>query len=335
MAGRVPQGQALTQAHDSRFKAAFGGDWPWLVGIVLVTLAEFGWWTVSWLAGDAPAPWLFTYLGLGFAGLAVAIAVRFAVCRELPRASWSALIVGTALVGGGASLFLPLKFAIPSEIPFWLDVPLAEAERAMFGLNPWQWLDRYLGWAAVPLDRIYGLWLPLQLLILFSVMLVEPSRKKTRALVAYSLGWFLLGVVAAALLSSAGPIFYDRLMGTQDFQALNHMLDVRGATMALAESNAMWAAYHGNNPGLVAGISAAPSLHVAMSLWIVLAARSLAPRAMPVAIIYFVLITLGSIQLGWHYVSDGVLGSLGMLVIWALAGGIARRSGGLPAGRHH
>jgi hypothetical protein len=229
-------------------------------------------------------------------------------------------MLGTTLTGVAASAFLPLKYAIPKLMPFWLDAPLAVAERHLFGVDPWLLLDRKFWWATIPLDRLYGCWLPLQLLVMFSVMIARPSAAKSRALIAYSLAWFLLGVVAALLLASAGPIFYDRLFGGSSFAALDDTLRARGALIALAESEAMWTSWASGKPGMVAGMSAVPSIHVAVSLWIYLVARTMAPRAAKLALLYFALIWLGSVQLGWHYASDGLAGALGMLGMWKLAG---------------
>ena len=250
------------------------GDRCWLVIMAMVTLAELGCWAASHSAGFAPGPWLITYLGMAYAGLAAALAMRRLLRPNAGRAGWPVLIIGTTLIANGASLLLPLKFAIPQEIPFWLDAPLAAAERAAFGADPWQILDHYLGWATLPLDRLYGIWLPFQLLILFAVMLDPPSRAKSRALIAYSLAWLLLGVVAAALFSSAGPIFHARLSDGDDFALLGEALRARGATMAIFESDAVWSALASGKPGLVAGISAFPSIHVAISLWMFLAGKS-------------------------------------------------------------
>jgi hypothetical protein len=299
-------------------------DRVWLGVLAAVTAAEVIWWAIDWSAGIAPLPWLATYVGLAFAGLAAAFVVHSALRPRSVRASWLSLALGATLIGVGASFFLPLKYAIPKAIPFWLDGPLASAERALFGTDAWIVLDRLLGWALIPMDRIYGLWLPVQSLVLFTVMLRPPSRSKARALIAYSLAWLVLGVAAAAIFSSAGPIFYDRLFGGSEFAALRDTLHTRGAWMVLAESDAMWASLATGHPGFVAGISAFPSLHVAISLWIVLAARSMAPRARPFALCYFILISIASVQLGWHYVSDGLAGALGMLAIWFAAGLVER-----------
>jgi hypothetical protein len=86
----------------------------------------------------------------------------------------------------------------------------------------------------------------------------------------------------------------------------------------------MWGALESGRPGLVAGISAVPSLHVAISLWIFLTARTMAPHAAPVALFYFIFIWVASVQLGWHYASDGLAGAAGMLAIWFVAGRIER-----------
>jgi predicted metal-binding membrane protein len=144
------------------------------------------------------------------------------------------------------------------------------------------------------------------------------------------LAWLILGVAAATLFSSVGPIFYERLFGGGQFTALGETLEWRGAWMTLTGSDAMWAALASDKPGAIAGISAMPSLHVAISVWIYLTARTMAPRAAPYALGYAVFIFLASVQLGWHYVSDGLAGTAGLLLVWALAGLIARPAPASP-----
>ncbi|MEO7635481.1 MAG: phosphatase PAP2 family protein, partial [Sphingomicrobium sp.] len=92
------------------------------------------------------------------------------------------------------------------------------------------------------------------------------------------------------------------------------------------ESDAMWASLANRRPGFVAGVSAMPSLHVAISVWIWLAARSLLPRAAPFALAYAMFMWVASVQLGWHYVSDGVAGALGIVALWWLAGKLSAKS---------
>lgn len=290
-----------------------------------VTALELSWWVAAWRLGIAPLPLLGPYLMLAFAGAGLAVAVRLGLGLKPLGTAVMPVLLGTLLVAVGASAFLPIKYAIPKLVPFWLDGPLASGERAVFGADPWLILDRLLGWAARPLDWIYGSWLALQSLLLFLVIAGRPSPAKSRALIAYSLSWFLLGVVAATLLSSAGPIFYDRLFGGTFYLPLGETLRARGAWIALAESNAMWASFADARPGLVAGISAVPSLHVAISLWIFLVARSLDRRAAALAFAYFLVMWIASVQLGWHYAVDGLAGALGMLLVWRIASGATAR----------
>jgi len=315
-----------------RRRLALGGDGPWLAVLAATTAIEFLWWVIAWMAGLAPLPLLPAYFGFALAALAAAIALRWIAGRGGPSARWPAIALAALLIALGASLFLPLKVAIPAEVPFWLDAPLAAGERALFGTDPWRILDHWLGWATVPLDRLYGLWLPVQSIVVFAAILTAPSPRKSRALMAYSLAWLILGVASAALLSSAGPIFFDRLYGGNAFGDLGKVLHARDAWMAVGESDAMWASFASGKPGLVAGISAMPSLHVAISLWMVLVARSVAPRALVVAVAYFILVWIASVQLGWHYVADGLIGALGMLAIWWVAGIVERR---VDAYGHH
>ena len=57
-------------------------------------------------------------------------------------------------------------------------------------------------------------------------MTARPSALKSRALIALALTWLLVGIGGAYLLSSAGPIFYDTVLGGDTF---------RGLTLALEE----------------------------------------------------------------------------------------------------
>jgi hypothetical protein len=306
-------------------RARFGEDRAWLAVMATVTTIEFCWWAVVWTSGFAPAPYVLTYLALAFAGLACVLSLRILTGTMSESPSWWSVLAATTLVGIGASLFLPLKYAIPQIVPFWLDQPLAKAERLIFAADPWLQLDRLLGWAAVPMDRLYGLWLPVQSLLLFTVLTQPPSAPKSRALIAYVLAWFLLGVVAANFLSSAGPLFYDRLFGGTTFAGLRETLHHRGAWIALTESDKMWSSLATRRPSVVVGISALPSIHVAISVWIFLIARSMAPRSAPYALCYSIVVWVGSVQLGWHYVVDGLVGAVGMLCVWVLSDKLLQR----------
>lgn len=299
-------------------------DKPWLAVLLWVTAAEFAWWAIVRGLGFAPSPFLGTHIVLAFAAVGIALGLRALFWPRGETAEWPTILIATVSVGAGASLFLPIKYAIPHLVGFWLDVPLAHFERTAFGDDPWHILDGLFGSAAVAIDTIYALWLPAQTLALAALIIQPPSQAKSRALIAYVLSWFLLGVIAATLLSSAGPIFHDRVFGGNAFRALADMLHSRGAWLVLAESDRMWASLASDRPGIIAGISAVPSVHVAISVWMVLVARTMVPRAAPFALVYAAFIWIASVQLGWHYVTDGLAGALGVVPIWVASGAIER-----------
>src|SRR4051812_41014799 len=93
-------------------RIGMGKDAQWLVVMTVVTGVELLWWAAAWRFGIAPAARTGTYLGLAFAALAVAIALRLALRLKPSSARWADVVTGTALVGVGASAFLPLKYAI-------------------------------------------------------------------------------------------------------------------------------------------------------------------------------------------------------------------------------
>jgi hypothetical protein len=73
------------------------------------------------------------------------------------------------------------------------------------------------------------------------------------------------------------------------------------------------------------GISAMPSLHVGVALFAVLVAFRQSRRVWVrgIAVAYLAVIYVGSIHLGWHYASDGLVAGAGMAVIWVSAGRFA------------
>jgi membrane-associated phospholipid phosphatase len=65
-----------------------------------------------------------------------------------------------------------------------------------------------------------------------------------------------------------------------------------------------------------------PSLHIAMACWLALTLRGAGPRFQWIGWLYFALIWVSSVHLGWHYVSDGLVGSAGALLMWRAVGAI-------------
>lgn len=115
------------------------------------------------------------------------------------------------------------------------------------------------------------------------------------------------------VLPSAGPVFYAQLGLGDQFAAMPVQPWVASAR------DYLWADYlaGGGKPG--GGISAMPSVHVAMVLWVALVVRAYFPRLQSLAWIYFAAILVGSVHLGWHYAVDGIVSIAIALIAWAVA----------------
>ena len=233
-------------------------------------------------------------------------AVRIAADARSQRHRVGAFVAGIVLVGLQMGVLTWLKVMLPIVVPFWADGALAKLDHDLFGTDPWRLANAAFGWAAGLIDRVYVSWAPVKLAALFALLCLPASAAKARALSSYFL---IVATVAVGqyALSSAGPIF------TPAFADLPVQPWVDSARAYLIED------YRRGGGHIGTGISAMPSLHVAIALWVALVARALAPRLQLLGWAYFALIAIGSVQLGWHYASDSIAGSLITLVGWRLA----------------
>jgi hypothetical protein len=207
-----------------------------------------------------------------------------------------------------------MKSMLPSAVPFWADRPLADLDQALFGRAAWEWALSIVGPAAVVSKFAYSLWLPLHFIVLAGVLCMEPSVRKSRLLVAYFLMW-MIGTAVSFAFSSGGPIFYKALGFGPRFHELLHQPHIGGIPKTAAY---LWSNYqdHAARPG--AGISAFPSMHVALAAWIAIALRHWSGW------IFAALVFYGSFLLGWHYFLDAPAGIAVTLIGYFLAGRVAQ-----------
>jgi hypothetical protein len=130
----------------------------------------------------------------------------------------------------------------------------------------------------------------------------------------------------AIALASVGPCFVQEFTGDTRFAPLMAQLRAVNGPEGLLSLKAMkylLANVHLNALG--GGISAMPSLHVGIALFAVLSAFRQTRRfwLRGIAVAYLAVIYVGSIHLGWHYASDGIVGGLGVLAIWLAMGRFA------------
>lgn len=274
-----------------------------------------GWLAVGWLAGTAL--------------MLLTARLRGRAAELLRPARIAEALVVLALVTPFQSTFNSLKQALPRFVPYAWDLRLAALDRALHGgVEPW----RLLAWAVRRptllrlLDLVYVLWFPLLVGVIVWCGWSVRLRLRRRLLASSFLAFVLVGTVGAFALSSAGPCYYGRLVpGPDPFAelvgSLERRVDVEGMLLfAVDNQRGLWEARQAGRSLPFGGISAMPSMHVAIVVLIALAAGAVGHRAGAVAWLFAVVTFAASIGLGWHYAVDGYAGGLAAWAIWTWVG---------------
>ena len=233
------------------------------------------------------------------------------------------------------SLFQSVKAVIPVIKPFAYDARFAEMDRVIHGgFYPHELLQPLMGYPLVTFAVLilYNLWLPLVFVVFISQVLdrSDPVLRQ-RYLLSFALGWILIGTIGAVALSSAGPAYYARVLdlapGTGPYAGLVAYYGAAANVVPLFLTDMhemLWGIFESGvlQPG--AGISAMPSVHVALATHMFLVARHKGRKRAWVFGIYACVILVGSVHLGWHYAVDGYLGGALMALIWWLSGLVSR-----------
>ncbi len=302
---------------------------PWLFPSVLVTVFVYVFGLcllpASGLGAALPiwkflAGWLVLMCAVGFTGY-MSLAIKFtAQGMDRPvagivqhardnKADLATTAIGLGLTGLMSMGFSWVKSQLNYAAPFWADPLWADMDRSIFGADPYIPLRAHLGSSINFVDYVYSLWYPATILSLTGVFFL----RKSCSIVAYFLTWGFFGLTVQTIGASAGPIFWNRI-------GLGHRFDlVTSGVPRESEfaSNYLWHVYTEKSNAVAAGISAMPSMHVAMAAWIAIA--YMRTRFAPVGVAYWVIVFIGSVALGWHYFMDGVIGTLCAIASFAIA----------------
>lgn len=228
---------------------------------------------------------------------------------------------------------------------FGLDPAFAQADKLLFlGQDPWRVTHALLGspQATLLIDRAYHGWfVPMSLGVMLCAWLSASTyRLRNQYLLSYVGVWIGIGSIAAFLLPSAGPCYYEHFTGPYpSFAELKQQLlsteAATGAMLAsLSNQDGLLRLFGGDSLAVGAGISAMPSVHNALAVLFAIAGWKVNRILGCLFGAYAALIWIGSIHLGWHYAIDGLLAAAMTVLIWVAAGRLVERfERGSPAPR--
>ena len=248
--------------------------------------------------------------------------------RWLARRPWGEILLlrvplALALTAATSYLYFTFKVNIATFTDFTWDHVFAAADRALFlGYDPWRLTHALLpwAWATKVIDAIYLAW---YLVLVAAILAVGalPLRNPLRLafLLAIALDWVIGGVLIATLLPAAGPVYLERITGDPTFRPLMehlHSQSTEVRLVALAIQEWLWKGY-ATKAVDPAGISAFPSLHVAIPATCACLGMAVDRVVGMLLTVFTALVLVGSVHLGWHYAVDGFGGvALGVGCWW-------------------
>lgn len=241
--------------------------------------------------------------------------------RDLKAHAISALLAAAGSVAIQVG-FTFLKSAIPSIVPFYADPPLASLDLFLHGgHDPWQIAHAVVRpeTALFLMPAYLHIWATAAIGLPVVIALSDRDEERVRRFVIlYIAVWIGLGNVIALAVSSAGPVFYDDLLGGGRFAALTAALQSSGLkdTMVGDIQAYLWTSYEAKALLFGSGISAFPSVHLGIAtltaLYLFERQRFLIlPGIAFVAVIQFL-----SVYTGYHYAIDGYFSIAAVIGLW-------------------
>ncbi len=305
---------------------AYHLDLPLISGsFFLSTLVQ----VIVLLAAGAALRFLFASYSAGRSSHPLREILRHLFSAAMHRDRLGSVVHGVAVLAPLLMIFTALKIDIIRIHPFSWDPVFMRMSLALGnGHTIWEYLQPIVGYPFITtiLSFAYDLWFFAMFGCVFW-QLARPSSDLVRSqfFLAFVFAWFFGGFVLATIFSSAGPCFYDYIAkGPNPYAPLMHYLratSVHWPIWTVAVQDELWRAYV-TGQGDIQGISAMPSMHVTVAVLLALLGWRTNWKLGTAFSVFAVLIFVGSIVLGWHYVFDGVAGALVAMLVWIAAGRI-------------
>ncbi len=230
------------------------------------------------------------------------------------------------------NVFSGVKSLISEIVPYQYDVLFSEGDRWLhFGYYPHEILSFVVesDWAMRAMDWLYTSWF-FVIFIVLSWQVFRPvgAAGRMEYMVCFCLFWTILGNVCAILMASVGPVFWDHYV-----EAINPYAELLGR---LSDLNAagetvqrqlyeLLLGYQGDGNRVDPNApSAMPSLHIAHTALIVFYAWRYCRVLFVPAVVYLVLMLIGSVVFAWHYAIDGYVAIIVTYGLWVFSHGLVK-----------
>lgn len=226
--------------------------------------------------------------------------------------------------------FATFKASIPLIRPFDWDPVFADLDHLLFGRDAWLLTHALIGgWGTIAIDRVYALWGTYLVLLAGWISFTRNRPLQIKAALAFNLCWVVNGAVLATYFASAGPCFFELFHGSDRFAPLMaELAQVHDRQPLLAFRAMDYLTQNAGTAKLGVGISAMPSMHVSMAaLGVILAFAARSHWAIKLlAVMFALVIFVGSIHLGWHYAVDGLASAAITVVVWSACSTFVERT---------
>lgn len=220
--------------------------------------------------------------------------------------------------------FNVFKQTILSERGFTTDPLLEELDFLIFGKNPGLILHEFIGNqnTTIYIDNLNNSWFIPMILSIFLVAFSNSQKLRIRYVSGYIFVWIFIGSIMAYLLPSAGPCFYIDFIDpnhngyAQLMSYLHSHHNDSTPIKAIAYQQYLASVFGKPIVTIGAGISAMPSVHVALATLFALGSYYYNRYLGILMVIYALLIWIGSIYLGWHYFVDGLVSFILVILFW-------------------
>ncbi len=276
---------------------AYRVQWPLVFGVVLPMVA------------------------FGADGVMIAIKFRkhrmLAARRLFSPSRMAHFVAGLALLMA-FSLFQGDFTSIKNGLPvlrggFVYDTTQADLDALIhFGTDPWRFLYM-IGEYDIVRTVVEWNYNVMWFLICFGVLFFVATSPtvahiRSRYLVCFCAVWVLIGNLFAGAFLSAGPAFHGLVTGDTARFAEQLAFLAHGASSpnsAVSYQHYLWNAYESGKGSFGSGISAFPSIHVALITLNALFLYEQNRKCGIVAFVYVLFVAASSVYLAWHYAIDG------------------------------